>query len=133
MKNDELYIDIIMKKTMKELKSFNPILCRDPDDPRIDRYFISITKEIYIIFFGICEMCESICIYNDPNLPLHYDIKSSYEQVYDFLVDSDYYIENDIEPFFDSKSIIGELSNYQGTVDDLIILIKSAVMQELNK
>ncbi len=69
------YINTLLDKILFELKTLNPIYCREMDDPRIDIYYISINKHNYMVLYGSYGECVSVVIYNNNNIK--YDIMTT--------------------------------------------------------
>lgn len=64
-----LYICELIHGIESKLKPvITPIIYREPDDPRIDTYYISINRNTYIVINGVCGYCDDIYIYTDNNI-----------------------------------------------------------------
>lgn len=107
-----MYIDNLINKILK-IESIKPIIFREPDDPRLDNYFVSLSPNYYMFIFGTCDICENIKIYKYNNIG--YDIMTEYgleKFVCDYgeASDSDIIFELDI-------------NKWNGNIDDLVLLL----------
>jgi hypothetical protein len=141
-------INTLLDKILFELKILNPLYCRQPDDPRIDTYYISINQHNYIILYGTCDECDNIIIYNNNNI--NHDIMTTqgiknFVYIDENIIDDisgniinddnindeniiDENIDDNINDDKDEKVIFElELDTFEGNMDDLILLIKNTV------
>jgi len=117
-------INELLNKLLFELKFFNPKYCRQFDDPRLDNYYISINQNYYIVLYGICEECDTICFYNNKNMD--YDIMTT-EGIEEFANDENMEVDILFEIILDEKDELYEPNEFNNNIDDLIFHVVNSV------
>ncbi len=103
-------INQLLDKILVELKIFNPIYCRQYEDPRIDTYYIAINHHNYIILYGDCD---AIIMYNNKNI--NYNLMTK-EGLTNFV--------NNNDEINDMSDIVFEIKLEKfNNINDIILLI----------
>lgn len=50
-------------KIMSAFSRFNPKICRQFDDPRIDTDYVSIASNMYLVLQGVCECYDTVTVF----------------------------------------------------------------------
>ena len=114
-------INTLLDKILFELKIFYPVYCREMDDPRIDTYYISINQNNYMVLYGSCDKCDSVCIFNNNNIK--YNIMTT-QGIEEFVNKYDKLIDETCNIIFEL-----ELDTFNGNINDLLLLLTNSVKQ----
>jgi hypothetical protein len=121
----DIDINVLLEKLLCQSEFKNSKWTRVFDDPRIDTYYISITKNIYLILYGMRDGFEELILYKYINYDVPYEIMSQNGlQIFA----NDHQLYND-----DNEKIIFEYSfNHDMNMGEIVSLIKNKIKQELN-
>ena len=93
------------------------------DDPRIDTYYISITKNIYLILYGVGDSFEELALYKHTKYDIPYEIMTQ---------DGINKLANDDDLYYDGNEIVFEYSfNNDKNMGEIVSLIKNKINEEL--
>lgn len=112
-------INVLLDRMLLELKSFNPVYCRQLDDPRIDHYYISINQNYYMVLYGVCGECDSVEIHNNNNNKCNI---MTIQGIDNFVNKCD-------GPMYNKIIFEMELDFFNGNMDDLILYLTNSVKQ----
>jgi len=134
--NDEYFanqncidINYFLHGILIKFKNYNPKWFRDPDDLRIDRYYVSITQNIILQIEGICDELLNIDIYknNDTN----YDVTTTngLKQLFLELDDENDNFEENLSTLFELD--LEEMTQEKPKFIELLLLTENKINEFL--
>jgi hypothetical protein len=120
-------IEDLLDKILDEYKTLCPQWTRQPDDPRVYIYYISIDPCHYIVLAGWYEKCSNLQIMKR-NTTVQHDIMTAMG-LYKFTNGIDMWengTEDDVE---DTILFDFNVSTFNGNIDELMLFVKTSVEQ----
>lgn len=134
--NDEYFanqncidINYFLDGILIKFKNYNPKWFRDPDDPRIDRYYVSITQNIILQIEGICDELLNIDIYKNNNTNYDVTTTNGLKQLFLKLDDENDIFEEKLSTLFDLD--LEEMTQEKPKFMELLLLTENKINEFL--